>query len=212
VRSSPCRAANRPDQAIGNCGRGRASVLHVGRSKTVRAPLAQLAEQLTLNQRVRGSSPWRRTESPGQWPGLFLVFSGIRTFPNTSFADPSSPNESSSAPSNRLATEVDVLGRQRSSAAEHVLDESSTAADLVEDRRRRPAQDLRGHPRGLLAAARVRRSRGVLFGRAGRRGRTGRPDLVDLRSQPQHVGRSGGSGGVRSPLRPWSACESGHFL
>jgi hypothetical protein len=25
------------------------------------APLAQLAEQLTLNQRVRGSSPWRRT-------------------------------------------------------------------------------------------------------------------------------------------------------
>jgi hypothetical protein len=117
VRSSPCRAANRPDQAIGNCGRGRASVLHVGRSKTVRAPLAQLAEQLTLNQRVRGSSPWRRTESPGQWPGLFLVFSGIRTFPNTSFADPSSPNESSSAPSNRLATEVDVLGRQRSSAS-----------------------------------------------------------------------------------------------
>src|SRR5712664_1916704 len=25
------------------------------------APLAQLAEQLALNQRVRGSSPWRRT-------------------------------------------------------------------------------------------------------------------------------------------------------
>ena len=28
------------------------------------APLAQLAEQLTLNQRVRGSSPWRRTIQP----------------------------------------------------------------------------------------------------------------------------------------------------
>ena len=26
-----------------------------------RAPLAQLAEQLTLNQRVQGSSPWRCT-------------------------------------------------------------------------------------------------------------------------------------------------------
>ena len=30
-------------------------------SNFVSAPLAQLAEQLTLNQRVRGSSPWRRT-------------------------------------------------------------------------------------------------------------------------------------------------------
>src|SRR5882724_9275113 len=29
--------------------------------ETLRAPLAQLAEQLALNQRVRGSSPWRRT-------------------------------------------------------------------------------------------------------------------------------------------------------
>src|SRR5437870_535359 len=28
------------------------------------APLAQLAEQLALNQRVRGSSPWRRTLIP----------------------------------------------------------------------------------------------------------------------------------------------------
>ena len=27
----------------------------------MRGPLAQLAEQLTLNQRVRGSSPWRLT-------------------------------------------------------------------------------------------------------------------------------------------------------
>src|SRR5690606_10818957 len=42
------------------------------------APLAQLAEQRTLNPRVRGSSPWRRTaRSPGHWrdrlrPGLSL--------------------------------------------------------------------------------------------------------------------------------------------
>jgi hypothetical protein len=34
------------------------------------APLAQLAEQLTLNQRVRGSSPWRRTDTgPRLTPG-----------------------------------------------------------------------------------------------------------------------------------------------
>jgi hypothetical protein len=38
----------------------------------LKAPLAQLAEQLTLNQRVRGSSPWRRTEEPKN-PGLFSV-------------------------------------------------------------------------------------------------------------------------------------------
>src|SRR5689334_9155582 len=30
-----------------------------------RAPLAQLAEQRTLNPRVRGSSPWRRTLDQG---------------------------------------------------------------------------------------------------------------------------------------------------
>ena len=30
------------------------------------APLAQLAEQLTLNQRVRGSSPWRRSPCGGR--------------------------------------------------------------------------------------------------------------------------------------------------
>jgi hypothetical protein len=30
---------------------------------TFQAPLAQLAEQQTLNLRVRGSSPWRRTHS-----------------------------------------------------------------------------------------------------------------------------------------------------
>ena len=36
------------------------------------APLAQLAEQLALNQRVRGSSPWRRTTHPRRSPaGVF---------------------------------------------------------------------------------------------------------------------------------------------
>ena len=33
------------------------------------APLAQLAEQVTLNHWVRGSSPWRRTNFAGQEPG-----------------------------------------------------------------------------------------------------------------------------------------------
>lgn len=42
------------------------SILHLGRSPLMffsSALLAQLAEQLTLNQRVQGSSPWRRTET-----------------------------------------------------------------------------------------------------------------------------------------------------
>ena len=41
-----------------------------------RAPLAQLAEQLTLNQRVQGSSPWRCTnQSPARvpWDGASVV-------------------------------------------------------------------------------------------------------------------------------------------
>jgi hypothetical protein len=46
-----------PGQAIREAGRGLASI------PEVRAPLAQLAEQQTLNLRVRGSSPWRRTHS-----------------------------------------------------------------------------------------------------------------------------------------------------
>gem|GEM_PF-3336422 len=33
-------------------------------SRTFAAPLAQVVEQLTLNQRVRGSSPWRCTTLP----------------------------------------------------------------------------------------------------------------------------------------------------
>ena len=45
------------------------------RSKAPQAPLAQLAEQLTLNQRVRGSSPWRRTKSPGHSVGLGFFMS-----------------------------------------------------------------------------------------------------------------------------------------
>src|ERR1700733_7925949 len=38
-----------------------------------RAPLAQLAEQQTLNLRVRGSSPWRRT----RWPGVICDSRGL---------------------------------------------------------------------------------------------------------------------------------------
>src|ERR1700687_3092724 len=44
-------------QAIRKPGRRLATI------SEVRAPLAQLAEQQTLNLRVRGSSPWRRTHS-----------------------------------------------------------------------------------------------------------------------------------------------------
>ena len=39
-----------------------ANVSTVSRADALPAPLAQLAEQLALNQRVRGSSPWRRTD------------------------------------------------------------------------------------------------------------------------------------------------------
>src|SRR5262245_8477311 len=46
---------------VGMGGLGRAIVLRV----VSRAPLAQLAEQRTLNPRVRGSSPWRRTLDQG---------------------------------------------------------------------------------------------------------------------------------------------------
>jgi hypothetical protein len=40
------------------------------RSQRSDAPLAQLAEQRTLNPRVRGSSPWRRTRTDLGFPGL----------------------------------------------------------------------------------------------------------------------------------------------
>ena len=47
-----------PDRIlIGDPPSARAKVSAVAN----RAPLAQLAEQRTLNPRVRGSSPWRRT-------------------------------------------------------------------------------------------------------------------------------------------------------
>src|SRR2546430_6832236 len=45
-----------PENPIGD-GPGR----HAMVSDVANAPLAQLAEQRTLNPRVRGSSPWRRT-------------------------------------------------------------------------------------------------------------------------------------------------------
>ncbi len=51
------RAAGRQGSGDSRSERGLASITEV------RAPLAQLAEQQTLNLRVRGSSPWRRTHS-----------------------------------------------------------------------------------------------------------------------------------------------------
>src|ERR1700743_898552 len=51
--------------AIRARGRGLATIAQV------HAPLAQLAEQQTLNLRVRGSSPWRRTRS--HRPGVMQI-------------------------------------------------------------------------------------------------------------------------------------------
>ncbi len=63
----------RHGQAIREAGRGLAII------SEVRAPLAQLAEQQTLNLRVRGSSPWRRTHSDlGLYPFQAL---SCRPFP-----------------------------------------------------------------------------------------------------------------------------------
>jgi hypothetical protein len=53
-----CSASPRDTRPIRGSGR---FLLTSGRCQ--RAPLAQLAEQRTLNPRVRGSSPWRRTRS-----------------------------------------------------------------------------------------------------------------------------------------------------
>ena len=45
------------------------------------APLAQLAEQRTLNPRVRGSSPWRRTRFPWSAPCSALLADLVRGRP-----------------------------------------------------------------------------------------------------------------------------------
>jgi hypothetical protein len=57
------------------------SLLTSGRCQ--RAPLAQLAEQRTLNPRVRGSSPWRRTcDDLGFYdPRSFFCAPGLSRFP-----------------------------------------------------------------------------------------------------------------------------------
>jgi hypothetical protein len=57
--------------------------LHVLRFPTFQlAPLAQLAEQRTLNPRVRGSSPWRRTF----WRALTWVYAWVGAFSCLGFA------------------------------------------------------------------------------------------------------------------------------
>ena len=40
------------------------------------APLAQLVEQLTLNQRAQGSSPWRCTRKTSPFGLVFFLLSG----------------------------------------------------------------------------------------------------------------------------------------
>jgi hypothetical protein len=54
-----------------------------------RAPLAQLAEQLALNQRVRGSSPWRRTILAGQSVVILAWYSPGRSEPTETPRKPS---------------------------------------------------------------------------------------------------------------------------
>ncbi len=49
-------------------------------------PLAQLAEQLTLNQRVRGSSPWRVIERPRSCSGGVFLRSAVRAATHFLFA------------------------------------------------------------------------------------------------------------------------------
>ena len=54
---------------------------------SLQAPLAQLAEQLTLNQRVVGSSPtWRTTSSTALSPGPVRI--GPGTLSTRTFAPP----------------------------------------------------------------------------------------------------------------------------
>jgi hypothetical protein len=55
------RGRRQPPRSTCPIRRSVRSLLASGRCQ--RAPLAQLAEQRTLNPRVRGSSPWRRTRS-----------------------------------------------------------------------------------------------------------------------------------------------------
>ncbi len=77
-----------------------------------RGPLAQLAEQLTLNQQVRGSSPWRLTS--------YISTSGLPQIPRLSREDTGSPAFlSSSGEVSELADEHDLgscAARRRSSS------------------------------------------------------------------------------------------------
>ena len=80
TRGDPSARAREPGERARQ-GARFCMMFRVRYSLTALAPLAQLAEQLTLNQRVWGSSPWRRThDRPGMSvPGL--IFSGVRRFP-----------------------------------------------------------------------------------------------------------------------------------
>src|ERR1700694_4852822 len=55
------------------------------------APLAQLVEQLTLNQRVGGSKPSRRTSTGALQRGATISNRRARAVPDATSADPAGP-------------------------------------------------------------------------------------------------------------------------
>ena len=59
---------------MGSIPAGVTKTKAVAMAAAVYAPLAQLVEQLTLNQRAQGSSPWRCTKEPlSSWTVVFLL-------------------------------------------------------------------------------------------------------------------------------------------
>ena len=99
--------------------RGLASIAEV------RAPLAQLAEQQTLNLRVRGSSPWRRTHSD---LGLYLFQAlSCRPFPGhgcSAFARQSGPSRARAAACHLLPPRRETLAN--AAAATNVTSSTMT--------------------------------------------------------------------------------------
>src|SRR6202161_2830516 len=75
------RAAGRPVGGRPRLARGGDCCYY---HSVLQAPLAQLAEQRTLNPRVRGSSPWRRTRDD-------LVFHHPRSFLRARFVPVAAP-------------------------------------------------------------------------------------------------------------------------
>ena len=158
--------------------RRRASVLAVApRRRPTPAPLAQLAEQLTLNQRVRGSSPWRRTKTSPQrrgraaakitghfrftCPQTPATFRGRRRFVDQSACAQSCDPGSCCFRVAELITDllVDTLASSRSAASGGAnVSESAISGHQARARRSRSLRAVsrpcsRGPPRTGLAPA-----------------------------------------------------------